>query len=137
LVVAEVEFFGEKFGIVDTPNEFALMEFADAAENVEANTMAALSSVLHLLQESIVADDWQRFRTHARKNRAGSQELMPIVFAVFEQTTERPTGQPADSSAGLVSIAPRSESKPADPAIAMFEGRPDMQAAVLRMRHSA
>lgn len=130
----EVEFYGESFGLVDSPNEFALMEFAESAESVEENTLAALSSMFRLLKDSIVSEDWNRFRALARKNRAGSETLMPVIFAVFEQTTDRPTSRPADSSVGPGTTVPSSVSQPADPAMERFAGRPDMQASLLATR---
>lgn len=132
--MAEVEFFGEKFGIVSEPNEFALDEFAAAAEDVESDSMAARAAIFRLVQESIVPEDWARFRACARKNRATQDQLLPVVAAVYEQATERPTGLPVDSSTGQDVTPLKSESKPADPVMERFEGRPDMQAAVLQMR---
>ena len=138
----EIEFYGETFTVTDEPNEFALMEFADAAEDVDSNSLAALAAVLRLVKEAVVANpdvegstdesEWQRFRTLARKNKATSQTLMPVIFGLFEDATERPTGQPADSSVGPVATPLRSVSPPVEAALERLSGRPDMQAALLK-----
>lgn len=135
--VAEVEFFGEKFRLVEVANDFALMEWSEAAENVEANSIAAHAATYRLLQESIHPDDWQRFRLHARRNKADATSLMPVVAAVWNQSTDRPTSLPADSSAGHQNMPESFVSPPADPVMDRFDGRPDMQLAVLRSRRSA
>jgi len=132
--VAEIEFYGEKFKLADEVNEFAVMAYADGAENIEADSMAGMAAVYRLLQSSIHEDDWARFKQTAFKNRANAETLMPIIGAVFEQATDRPTGRPADSSAGPTSTPPRLESKPADAAMEALSGRPDMVTALQNTR---
>ena len=132
--MADVEFYGETFRLADEVNEFAVMAFADGAENIEAESMAGMAAVYRLLQSSIHEDDWARFKQCAFKNRANAETLMPIIGAVFEQTTDRPTGRPADSTAGPTPMLPKSVSKPADAALDMLDGRPDMQFAVKMAR---
>lgn len=139
-----VEFYGETFYVTSEPNEFALMELADTAEQVEDNSMPALAALFRLLQESIAADpfddessaerEWARFRKVARANRADSTTLLPVVFAVYTAATERPTVQPSDSSDGPAPTPLRSVSPPADPAMDRLSGRPDLQSALLEAR---
>jgi hypothetical protein len=132
--VAEVEFYGEKFRLADEVNEFAVMAFADGAENIEADSMAGMAAVYRLLQSSIHEDDWARFKQTAFKNRANAETLMPIIGAVFEQTTERPTGRPADSTAGPAVTSLTSASQPVDAATEILAGRPDMLTALQNTR---
>lgn len=130
--MAEVEIFGESFRLVDEPSEFAWMEFADAAESIDSNTMPAMAAVYRLLQDAITADDWPRFRAAARKNRATTETMMPVIFAVGQAVTDRPTGQPSDSSVGLAATPPKSVSTHEVAATELFPGRPDTQTAWLR-----
>jgi hypothetical protein len=132
--VAEVEFYGEKFRLADEVNEFAVMAFADGAENIQADSMAGMAAVYRLLQSSIHEDDWARFKAHAFKNRANAETLMPVIGAVFEQAAERPTGRPADSSVGPEPTPPTSVSPPADAAMEQLSGRPDMELALMHTR---
>jgi hypothetical protein len=142
--VAEVDFYGESFHVTDSPNEFALMEFADTAEQVDEDSMPALAALFRLLQESIAANpfddtssaesEWDRFRKVARKNRASSDTLLPVVFAVYTAATERPTVQPSVSSDGPAPTPLRSVSPPADAAMERLSGRPDLQSALLEAR---
>lgn len=133
----DVEFYGEKFQLEDQPNEFALMQFAAAAEEVDVNSMAAMSAAFRLLQAAIVDEDWPRFKQTAFAHKATSETLMPVMFAVFEQATDRPTERPSVSSDGPEPTPLRSVSLPADPAMDRLSGRPDLQSAVLEARKAA
>jgi hypothetical protein len=129
-----VEFFGEQYGLVDEVNQFAMMEFAEAAaDGLDADMMQGLAAMLRLIKECIIPADLARFLKSARKNKAKSDDLLPILKATFEGAAERPTGQLSDSSDGLPVTAPKSVVNSDDKASAMFPGRPDLQLAV---RHS-
>ena len=133
--MASVEFFGEQFDLNETVSEFALMEFAEAAaDGLDANAMAGMAAMMRLIKECVVKADVPRFLKSARKNRAGSEDLLPILKATFEQVTERPTGLPSDSSDGQTVIVPSSVVKPADKGLEHFAGRPDLQLAVQHSR---
>lgn len=141
--MATVEFFGDTFGINPDVSEFALLEFAEAAsDGQDGDTMEGLASLMRLVKECIAPADvvengevvtygLKHFLTVARKNRAGAEQLTTVIGAVFGAQTERPTGRPADSSAGPVSIAPKSAPNVDDKA-SLLPGRPDLQLAVSR-----
>lgn len=118
--------FGESFGLADSVGEFALMEFAEAAEDVESNSLGAMAAVMRLLREAVVPQDWQRFRAACRANKATTEQLLPVVMAAFEQETDRPTVRPSDSSDGPVSTEPRSAAGSSSRVIERLEaeGRP-------------
>ena len=133
--MAAVEFFGEQFDLNATVSEFALMEFAEAAaDGLDADAMAGMAAMMRLIKECIVKADVARFLKSARKNRAESKDLLPILTATFEQVTERPTGLPSDSSDGQPVIVPSSVASAADRALEHFAGRPDLQLAVQHSR---
>jgi len=134
-LMASVEFFGESYGLNAGMSEFALMEFAEAADSgIEQNGMAAMAAMLRLIKTCIVEADLQRFLASARKNRPTSDDLIAVLDAAANQVTERPTSLPADSSAGQTIIAPSVASSSADKGLDLLRGRPDLQLAVLHTR---
>ena len=134
-LMASVEFFGESFALNAEVSEFSLMEFAEAAaDGVDADAMAGMAAMMRLIKECVVTDDLSRFLKSARKNRASSKDLVPILEATFKQVTERPTSLPSDSSVGQPTTVLSSVVKPADKALEHFAGRPDLQLAVLHTR---
>ena len=133
--MSSVEFFGESFGLQEGMSEFALMEFAEAAEGgVAQNSMAAMAAMLRLIKACIVADDLPRFLASARKNRPSSDDLIAVLDAAAHQVTERPTSLPADSSDGQTITAPSVASSSVDKGLDQLSGRPDLQLAVLHTR---
>jgi hypothetical protein len=133
--MTSVEFFGESFDLNAEVSEFALMEFAEAAaDGLDANAMAGMAAMMRLIKECVVTDDVARFLKSARKNRASSKDLLPILKAMFQQVTERPTGLPSDSSDGQSVIVPSSVVSAVDKGLERLAGRPDLQLAVLHTR---
>ena len=130
-----VEFFGEQIELADSCSEWALMEFADTAERVESESLPALAAAMRLLREAVAPKDWARFTATARKNKATAEQCLPVIVAVFEVATDRPTSLPADSSDGQRTTAPNSTGASSSPAI--LPGRPDLQIAVLRAREAS
>lgn len=128
-----VEFFGESFDLNDSVSEFALMEFSLAAdEGQDGDTRQGLASILRLVRECVAPGEWVRFRDTARKNRAGAEDLVPILTATFQQETGRPTGGSSDSSDGPNATPQKSGSSSGDKVAEMFPGRPDKQLGILR-----
>lgn len=130
-----IEFFGEQIALADEISEWALMEFAEAAEHTDEASLGGYAAVMRLLEEAVAAQDWQRFRSLARKNKATSAQCMPAVVAVFEAQTDRPTSRPAVSSDGPPATAP-SSTVGSSSLVTSLSGRPDLQVAVLRARES-
>jgi hypothetical protein len=125
------EFYGETFTLNSDVSEFALLEFAEAAsDGQDGDTMQGLASLMRLVKECIAESDRRRFMAAARKNRAGAEALTKVIEAALGERTERPTGQPADSSGGQASIQPKSGSSSVDKAAVLFPGRPDMRKAL-------
>jgi hypothetical protein len=135
--LATVDFFGETFTLNPDVSEFALLEFAEAASSgQDGDTMEGLASMLRLTKECIEPSEVQRFSAVARKNRAKAADLLVVIQAAFGDATERPTGRPADSSDGPVSIEPKSEPKRVV-SISQFAGRPDIQLGLQREMEAA
>lgn len=125
--MTSVEFKGEQFEVCDEISEFALLEFADAAsQGMDGDTMEGMGAMLRLVRECIVPGEWRRFRALASAEKAKVADLLPIIQAAMSGAAERPTGQPSDSSDGLSTIQPKSESTPAVPGSDRLSGRPDL-----------
>ncbi len=136
--MGSIEFYGQQFELDDTPSEFALMEFAEAAaDGADGDTMQGMASMLRLIRGCLTAEDWPRFARTARTNKAAAKDLLPVFEAAFGQATERPTGQPSDSTDGLPTITPKPASNSAGKVSTLLAGRPDLQLAVRKAREAA
>lgn len=129
--MSEVVFFGEPIRLADTVSEWALMEFAEVAETVDDASLAGMAAVMRLLKESVLAEDWLKFRALARTNKASVEDCMPVVVAVYTTETGRPTVRPSDSSDGPPATSTNSTDVSAGVAVAALAGRPDLQLMVL------
>lgn len=133
--MADLEIFGEKFRPSgEPPSEFALMEFAEALDEIEENAAPGLAACMRLLRQAIHPDDWARFRTAARKHRAKVDELLPVALSAFQDAVDRPTGPPSDSSDGQEDTEVSSTGDSSLRVIHRLEhqGRPDLALQVLR-----
>lgn len=144
-----VEFFGETFTVRDPDQyEVAMLDFADAATNVDSETLEGLASVKRFLRAAIAEDEWSRFWNLARKNRAKvKDDLMPLVVTIFQGNTGRPTGRSSDSSDGpeimsessaavSSSVAQGAEEYLQVVARLEAEGRPDQAYMVLKAQQA-
>ena len=130
----EVEFHGEKFALEDHLSDFALSEFAAAAQSdADAASPEGAAAVFNLLEVCIVPSDWPRFRKLARRH-GSTEALLPVVAAVFKAHTERPTLPSSDSSDGREVTAPSSAPSADDRALDLLAGRPDLQLMVMQDR---
>lgn len=133
-----VEFFGESLRLNPEPSEFAMLEFAQAAdEGQDGESLAGMASLLRFVTEIVHPDDRAKFKQLARKNRASSKDLIRLLGLKVEDETDRPTGRLSDSSDGPSVIAPKSEPSYEEKVSQRFPGRPDLQLAVLRSRKTA
>lgn len=125
--MADVEFFGAKFGLNPDVSEFALMEFAEAAsDGQDGDMMEGLASTLRFVRECVAPKDRARFNALARKKKAGMKDLMPFLQAAFGVSADRPTGRSSDLSDGPEDTPLRSVSNSAVK-VSRFAGRPDLQ----------
>ncbi len=127
-----VDFFGETFRLTDDPAdiEFAYLEFCEAAADTDASSTAGGAAVMSLLRAALADGEWDRFKSVARKNRARTErDLMPIVVALVEGQTDRPTQRPSDSSDGPPATAPSSTDGSYSLA-SRLQGRPDLMVII-------
>jgi hypothetical protein len=133
--LADFEFFGESYRFNPAEDyQWELLEFADAATSgADSELLSGAASVMRLLKAAVHGDDWERFRSSARKNKARVRDhLMPVVLGAYAQPIDRPTGLPSDSSDGQPATAPNSADDSSSRVIARLEeqGRPDLALVV-------
>jgi hypothetical protein len=61
----------------------------------------AMTIIKDVLREFVHPDDFEAFWVAARRHGQNSQDLMTLTWRLLTKLTDRPTGQPSDSSAGL------------------------------------
>jgi hypothetical protein len=129
-----VEFFGERIRLAEPEDcEFAMLEFAEAMPGLDSGDVAAMGAIMRVLKAAVHDDDLPRFLDLARKNRAQvERDLMPVIVAVFDRDTDRPTSRPSDSSDGPARTEPSSVVDSSSRVIARLEqqGRPDLALVV-------
>lgn len=137
---ARFEMFGESFRFADDDAyEFAILEFAEMAEEVDSNSLAGAAAVMRVLKAIVYDEDRARFLKVARTNHATvERDLLPIIVRAFKEETGRPTEQPADSSDGLPATSDPSADDSYSRVIRRFEqkGRPDIAQMVDEARRS-
>jgi hypothetical protein len=95
-----------------------------AAPNAEP-LMEGLAAMRTMLRQVVVDEDSDRLWDAITRSRADGDDLMPIVQAVMEAQTGRPTEQPSDSSAGLsTTLVSSKESSPFGPGVSPIQRDP-------------
>lgn len=104
------EFKGETFRLNPDVSEWAVLEFAAAADGgQDASEFRGLASLYAFVMELVHPDDRERFRALCKRERVGAEALFEFMFgAKLEDLAERPTGRSSDSSDGPNSIEPTS-----------------------------
>lgn len=131
-----VECMGESFEVHSEISAWAFADFAKATKGSDSDAVStdAVLAMMDLLQDCIVADDWERFKAVTRAKRASFEQLMAVVKDMTEAQAERPTGRPSDSSDGPTTTNLNSELSLEDKALERSGLRPDQKLAVLRAR---
>lgn len=94
-------FCGETFTVATKVGIIPLGRFAQAAASgLDTAEMDGLAALIDVVAGVVVDDDRDRFLSVASKNRASADDLLPIVQAVMEAQSGRPTERPSDSSDG-------------------------------------
>lgn len=127
-----VPYFGAEFRLhpefgegtfVDWMEEHGELDVDDPKNNVKL-TLASK----RLMRAVIHPDDFDRFWSHAKHHKQGSERLVAFVDFLIGQVTGRPTNAPSDSSPGRETTA--SGSRPVSTlrelAQGPLSGRPDL-----------
>lgn len=97
---AQFKFCGELF-TVGKVGLIPLGRFAKAAvSGLDSADMEGLAAMLDMLSDTVVDGDRPRLLEVARRNRADATDLMPIIQAIIQAESGRPTRRPSDSPSG-------------------------------------
>lgn len=136
--VATFGYFGAQYRTNPYVNDdYALADLGELLAGVEAlDGLAQLAAVKKLLRLLVHPEDFDKVWEAGRVNRQGFDDLGDLCKALFVAMTGRPTGRPADSSAGP---QPTPASSGADSSLLIqrgFEksGRPDLALIVQEVR---
>lgn len=90
-----VELKGEEFRLSEETGYMALMEWAAASDGAGSAGAAAtrnLRAMYHILEDIIAdADEFDRFRAHARATKAGYTDFLDFQNSAYEALTGNPT----------------------------------------------
>lgn len=132
--MASFDYFGESFDFSAEVDAFAVTEFAEAMDDdVDSEGLRGIAVAWRLALSCVAEDDRKRFRSVSRKNKAKVADYLAVFRDWTAEATERPTGQPTDSSDGPGLTVVNSESQP-DAPVSTPEPvvRPDMRLAISR-----
>jgi hypothetical protein len=98
-----VEFDGARWYLAREPDLFDLAELGEAIDNADVNPLSALGTINRCLREWLA--DYPGLRTrfravHTDAGEAAMEAWAGLAQGVFAAVAARPTGPPADSSAG-------------------------------------
>jgi len=124
----KVEFCGAYFRMAESIGLMPLLQFAHAAkQGLDSSDMEGMAALYAVIRDCIdqtrpqkdvdgeLVDDgpseWDRFQRHAIDQKAGGEELMPVVQRCIEAISARPTRPPGDSSAGRSTTSANSKDR--------------------------
>jgi hypothetical protein len=134
--MATFDYFGETFTFAEEFPAFEYAEFLEALSEDEVDDDHAVGVALRLAVACVAEADRGRFRKVSRQNRAKIPDWLRVYRDWTAEVTERPTGEPTDSSAGLDDTPKNSESEPVATVTSLPERpvRPDLALAAARSR---
>ena len=125
-----IEFYGEQFEVPDKVNHRLVLRLAKfASAGSDTGNLAAMGALDDLLTRCIRPEDAERFDALCDREGTTGPELMLFTDRVIAELSERPTAQPAPSSAGLTPTPESSGSRLEVLASERWSGRPDLQRA--------
>lgn len=138
--MTQFTYFDESFRYAEDYPAFEWAEFQEAlADDLEASSARATGVALRFAVACVDPKDRERFRRVSRKNKAKIDDWMVVFRDWTTEETERPTGQPTDSTDGLEVTPESSGSQPVasvtslpEPAAEPRQLRPDLALAIAR-----
>ena len=93
--------FGETIRVGDGGSDLKLLDFLEHADDVSDNDQREqLRLIKDFLHSLVHEDDFDTFWRLALDNNQGLEDLMQVLIAITEGTTNRPTRRRSGSSAG-------------------------------------
>ena len=131
-------YFGEEFTYADEFPVFEFAEFQEAlADDEDSNSGRATGVALRLAVASVAPQDRGRFRKVSRAKRAKVEDWLAVFRDWTAEESERPTGQPTDSSDGPSVTEQPSAPEPVASVTPVRLVRPDIALLESRSRASA
>lgn len=120
--------FGTQVRVADTFGELVFSDWGEEFGGLDESDPKAFTAVKNLLRRTVHVEDFEEFWQLAVANHQTTENLLALIKAILEAQTERPTQQPAVSSAGPVTIGPSSAAVSSSPVVRRLEasGRPDL-----------
>lgn len=163
-----IEWQGESYGIAGKVGLAPLIRFAKVAkQGTDANDLDGLVAIHDLLEQCfvegpycsacgtadpaedccpdrhVVENEFERWLDAATASRADSDEMLEVVGLVVSALSERPTGKPSASLAGLPATKPNTAAGSSAGSVSErvqqrleAQGRPDLALAVVRSRQA-
>jgi hypothetical protein len=116
--------FGSDVKVVTAVNEVELVDLMEQASAVDVDDLASMTVVKGLFRLVIAGDDFDAFWRVAKEQRQTIAELAQLFQTLISEIVDRPTRQPSDSSAGLLTTG---ESSQPSSTVTASRGRPDLQ----------
>ena len=88
---------GKYFRLADSIGLMALMEFAVAADDIDATSGVQLVAMFRLLKSVVHEDDFAAFCAHTREAKCDDEDFVNFQNAALEALAARPTEEPAAS----------------------------------------
>jgi hypothetical protein len=121
----------EKFGLIP------MIKYARLAkQGVDSDDLEGLVVIGEVLEECFPESVYALFEETARKNHADGEELMEVMQEAMQAIAERPTQQPSDSVGGQPTTSVSSGAGSSSQAMALLDGRPDLQLMVMQAQES-
>lgn len=127
-------YLGERFRLNPGLSELAFVDFMEEAQAVDEKSPEAITIIKRLMREFIHPDDFDTWWAHARAQRQNSEDLLVLVHKLTEAAVGRPTGRRPGSSNGPGPTATKSTASSSDKVLRQLDGRPDLQAVIVRKR---
>jgi hypothetical protein len=141
-----VDFFGERFAVPARINQRLVVKFgriaAEGGDTEHTDPARALEAAIVLdkmVEQSVRAEDRQRFEDVCDRECPTDEELMGFVASVMAAVSRRPTSPPSGSSGGRTVTPQSAEVDSYSQVIEREEaaGRPDRALMVLMAQESS
>jgi hypothetical protein len=116
--------FGSDVKVVTAVNEVELVDVMEQASAVDVTDLASMKVIKDLFRLIIPSDDFDEFWLVAKEKRQTIADLAQLFQSLLSEVVDRPTRQPSDSSAGLLTTG---ESSQPSSTVTASRGRPDLQ----------
>ena len=118
------DWFGSSVRLSSEVNEVELIDLMETFTQLDEANPTAIVVVKNGFRLILHPDDFDGFWTAAKQNRQKIEDLMPVLQALMEAATDRPTQQPSDSSPGRL-VTP--VNSPVVSPSQVLPGRPDLE----------